>query len=444
MNLHTLVSVLGKRRQLRGHQRWIPEEVAAHQARALAALRAHAVQRSPFYAELHRGLEDAPLVALPVVTKSMLMERFDDVVTDRGIRYADVLAFLKTDDGGRRFRDRYQVIATSGSTGRHGVFLADPDEWTTMMASYARAQEWAGVAARLTHKVKMAVVSSRTPWHASARVGATAHSRFVPTLRLEASDPLADNVAALNEFQPDCLVGYASMLHVLAAEQLEGRLRVRPRGVISASEVLTAETRRRATAAWGSEPFDTYVTTESAGIASDCAHHRKHLYEDLVIVEPVDEHHRPVPAGTVGATLLVTVLFSRTQPLIRYEMSDCVALSSERCDCGIGFALLDHVEGRREEILELPAANGGSVTVHPNVFHALLETVAARAWQVIGGAEGVRVLLEAPDGVDTAALERTIADELGRRGVAVHAARIQVVDQIPRTALGKAPLVKRG
>lgn len=444
MNLRIIASVLRKRRQLRGHEGWDRAELAAHQASALAALRAHAVERSPFYAELHRGLEAAPLAALPVVTKAMLMERFDDLVTDREVRRADVLAFLETDDGSRLFRDRYWVTGTSGSTGRRGIFLADRDEWTTMMASYARAQEWAGVAAGLTRKVKMAVVSSRTPWHASARVGATAQSRFVPTIRLEASEPLAANVARLNEFQPDCLVGYASMLHVLAAEQLAGRLRIRPRGVISASEVLTDDTRRRAAAAWGSAPFDTYVATETAGLASDCSLHRKHLYEDLVIVESVDEHHQPVPAGTVGASTLVTVLFSRTQPLIRYEMSDCIALSTDRCDCGVGFALLDRIEGRREEILELPAPAGGTVAVHPNVFHGVLEAVASAAWQVIGGRDGIRVLLERPDGVDAGALERAIAGALIAHGVVDLPVRVETVDAIPRTAAGKAPLVKRG
>jgi len=250
-------------------------------------------------------------------------------------------------------------------------------------------------------------------------------------------------VEELNALQPDCLVGYASMLHVLAAEQREGRLRIRPRAVMSASEVLTSDTKRRVHAAWGVEPFDVYAATETADIASDCARHRKHLYEDLVIVESVDEHHRPVPAGVVGSSVLVTVLFSRTQPLIRYEMSDRIALSADRCDCGIGFALLDRVEGRAEDIVELPARVGGTVAIHPNVFHRVLELVPAAAWQVIAGRESVRVLLERPDGVDPDAVARAVAAELVRQGVAELPVRADAVDAIPRTALGKAPLVIR-
>jgi putative adenylate-forming enzyme len=443
MELRMIASVLARRRRNRRHEQWTAAELARHQAESLAALRAHAVARSRFYQRLHVGYERAPLAELPVVTKAMLMESFDDLVVDPAIHLADVLRFLETDDGRTRYLDRYWVAATSGSSGRRGVFLFDRSEWTTMIASYARAQEWAGVAASPIHRVRMAVVSSRTSYHASSRVGETVDSAFIPTLRLESSDPLRDNVARLDEFQPDCLVGYASMLHVLAAEQLEGRLHIRPRGVISASEVLTPETIRRVEHAWGAAPFDTYVATETAGIASDCRLHRKHLYEDLVIVESVDEHHRPVPTGTTGASMLVTALFSRTQPLIRYEMSDCLALSTERCACGIGFALLDRIEGRREDIIELPGRDGGSVSIHPNVFHRVLELVPAAAWQVVVAPDAVRVLLERPHEVDRDALERAVAQSLSSQGAAEIPVRVEVVDTIPRAASGKAPLVRR-
>ena len=52
-----------------------------------------------------------------------------------------------------------------------------------------------------------------------------------------------------------------------------------------------------------------------------------HLFEDLVITEVVDADNRPVPPGQYGAKVLVTVLFSRTLPLIRYEMSDSLQLA---------------------------------------------------------------------------------------------------------------------
>lgn len=441
MNVAVLAGVLRARAELRSHDRWSRDVLLDQQARSLAELRRFAVARSPFYREFHAGFEDAPLEALPVVTKQMLMERFDDVVTDREIRLVDVEAYLARASAAATdtFRGHYRVATTGGTTGRRGVFLSDPTEWRTVLASYSRAYDWAGVAAGLTHRLRMAVVSSRNPGHQSAIVGATVASRFVPTLRLDATQPIEELVRELNEFQPDALVGYASLLRLLAEEQHAGRLTIRPQGVMSASEVLTDETRGRLRSAFGVEPTNVYGATETAGIASECRHGRLHRYEDLVIAEIVDEDNRPVVSGEFGAKLLVTVLFSRTQPLIRYEMSDRVQALSGTCPDGLPYGLIGGIEGREEEVLTL-----AGVAVHPNVFHGTLERVDVAGWQVIEEGGRLRVLLAQPaPGVDPAAVERAVTSALetaGARGVVIEA---QAVDAIPRTALGKAPLVRR-
>jgi phenylacetate-CoA ligase len=215
------------------------------------------------------------------------------------------------------------VSATAGSTGRRGVFLWTFREWVQLVASYNRAFDWAGSTAGLTHQVKTAVVSSTNPSHQSARVGASIHSRWVPTLRIDSSDDLDSIITRLNNWQPEMLIAYASMVRLLAEAQLTGRLMIMPRLVFSASEVLTDSTRKLATKAWGRSPYNVYAATETSSIAAECGEHTgMHLFEDLVITEVVDADNQPVPPGEYGAKVLVTVLFSRTVPLIRYEMSD--------------------------------------------------------------------------------------------------------------------------
>ena len=161
---------------------------------------------------------------------------------------------------------------------------------------------------------------------------------------------------------------------------------------MSASEVLSPHTAAELEAAWGSAPFDVYAATETAGIASPCTYRNRHVYEDLLIIEPVDRAGNPVPAGTTGAKLLVTVLFSRTLPLIRYEMSDTVRLGARGCPCGRPFTLLEDIEGRIEDVLRLPG-KAGNINVHPIVFHHVLDEVGSAGWQVIQEPSGLRVLL---------------------------------------------------
>lgn len=437
MNVAAVAGLLRERAHLRAHDGWTRAEVLTYQARRLADLRAHATAHSPFYRDLHRGLEGAPLSALPVVTKATLMERFDELVTDRDVRLADVERYVSTASATDRFRDRYRVAATGGTTGRRGIFLADPHEWTQVLASYGRAYEWAGVAAGLTNRIRMAVISSRNPSHQSSIVGATVASRFIPTLRLDAIQPIEEVVAALNEFRPDSLVGYASILRILAEEQSAGRLHLAPRAVMSASEVLTPDTRERIQAAFGVPATNVYAATETAGIASECRLGHLHRYEDLVIAEVVDDDNQLVPEGEYGAKTLVTVLFSRTQPLFRYELSDRVAAAPGMAG-DLPFSLLAGIEGREEEVLTL-----GGVAVHPNVFHGALERLPVAGWQVIDEGGRVRVLLAGAANVDTAVTAESVRAALERVGARDVEVTVDLVDAIPRTALGKAPLIRR-
>ena len=47
-----------------------------------------------------------------------------------------------------------------------------------------------------------------------------------------------------------------------------------------------------------------------------------------------------------GEKVLVTVLFSRTMPLIRYEITDSVRMSPDPCPCGRPFHVLAEIRGR--------------------------------------------------------------------------------------------------
>lgn len=296
----------------------------------------------------------------------------------------------------------------------------------------------------LTRQQRMATVASISPWHMSSQVAAVAKSWWRPSLRLPASQPLPQTVEQLNDWQPAVLIAYASMARILAEEQLAGRLHIQPQVVYSASEVLTHQTRQRVRQAWGDEPFDQYVATETASIAAEyraCRH--KHLFEDLLLLEVVDDRNRPVPPGEYGAKLLITTLFSRTQPLIRYELDDSVRISTEEHACRLPFAVLESVQGRREDALELPGLAGGRVTVQPLVFNRVMDIVPVSGWQLIQEADDSLTLLVTGvrDGLTDAALREQVAHSLAQEQVQVPAIKIEHVAAIPKTAAGKAPLV---
>lgn len=420
--------------------RWTRQQVEAYQACALQACREYAYSHSPFYQRFHRGLTDRPLQELPVLTKAMLMEHFDELVTDRSIHLDDVRQYLTHSGGQERFLNRYRVMGTSGSTGQPGVFLASQGERTHLMAGFSRFPAWAGV----NPDSKAAIIASTASGHMSSQIPAMVHGQLLPRLQLSASDPVETLVRQLNEWQPDMVAGYASMLRMLAEEQYQGRLQITPLFLFSASETLTEETRQRIEQAWHTRLFNIYAATESGLLAAECTSHRGlHLFEDMVIVEVVDERNRPVPPGVYGEKVLLTVLFSRTQPLIRYEVSDRVSRSLiEQCSCGRPFALLEGIEGRAPEVLHFPTRTGEKVAVIPHVFHRVMDTVPASGWQVVQEQDELRVLLSgASESLNEATLLDMLYQALAAQGAIVPPVRIQRVAAIPRNASGKAPLI---
>ena len=446
MNIKILPRLLSEIRKLRKHENWTRAQLEVSQADALRQLREYAYAHSPFYQKFHQGLTDRPLNELPVLTKAMLMENFDELVTDPSIRLEKVREFSSGNADKQRYLDRYLVTATSGSSGHPGFFLFNESEWITVIASFARGQEWSGAKVNLLRRRRMATVASISPWHMSSQVAVTVKTLSTPSIRIAASSPLENIVQQLNAWQPNLLIAYASMSRILAEEQLAGRLHIAPEKVFTSSEVLTDETRRRVKAAWGDEPFNQYGATETADIAAEykvCR--RMHVFEDLLLVEVVDQQYRPVPRGEFGSKLLVTTLFSRTQPLIRYEMNDSVRLSAEPCSiCGLPFTFIDGVQGRMEDALSMPGVKGRQLLIQPLVFNRVMDILPVSGWQVVQEADSsLTVLLSgARNGIRDEAVSDAIRKELSSEGAIIPLIKVQHVAEIPKSASGKAPLIK--
>jgi phenylacetate-CoA ligase len=144
--------------------------------------------------------------------------------------------------------------------------------------------------------------------------------------------------------------------------------------------------------------------------------------------------------------VLVTVLFSRTLPLIRYEMSDSLKLANavQDCPCGRPYALLSGVQGREQEALSFQAADGQSRTVQPVIFHHVMDPVSAAGWQIRQDGNRLEVLVAQPRDLNADGLAVAIRSALTAQGIRPSAIAVQEVAAIPRTALGKAPLIIKG
>jgi phenylacetate-CoA ligase len=436
--------------ELIARDRWSRERLLAFQQERLRELIAYAAGASPYYREAFgsrlASVADVRLDRLPTLPKTTLVDQFDRIVTDPRVRLAALEDHLRGPDPGGLFEDSFRIFSTSGTSGLRAL----------VVYSEAEFQFWVAVSLRLfarigiTPQTRVAAIGAPNPLHITRRLFAAFRSGRSGAPELSVLTPLDETVAALNDYQPEAVITYASIAALLAQEQLEGRLRIAPQIVGVSAEVLTDEARRWIDSAWAVQPTEVYASTETLYIASSTPPHRGlQLFEDLAIVEVVDENNRPVPHGTPGYKVLVTNLVNRTQPLIRYELSDSATFAEGPDPSGLPYRRLAAVDGRSDDILRFAGAGGGEVAVHPYRLRTPFAAFAElRQYQIVQHERRleVRIVLQPAAPADTVARVgaalRNALEEGGAVSPPIDVVPVDAIEREPGHA-AKLKLVKR-
>ena len=379
-------------------ERWPRERLLEYQRTRLREIVRHAVANSPYYRRVigDVGNGDIDLQRLPVLTKTTLMAEFDRIVTDRRLRLAEAEQHLAGEQADEPLFGEYRVVASGGTTGQRGVVVYDQPAWDVAVASLLRMLTIQGISA----ETRVVGIGAPTPLHMTNRLFAELRARRADAPRLAVTTPLPEVVDALNAYQPEVVITYPSFIRRLAEEQAAGRLRIAPRQFTSVAETLTQDVIYLARETWGATVLNVYGATEANLIGMECPWTTGlHVNEDLLVLEVVDENDRPVPHGVLGRKVLVTTLFNRTLPFIRYELSDLVTVAEGACPCGRPHLRLASIQGRREDVLSLQARNGGRVSVHALQLRGpLLRMPAIRQYQLSPRHGGLLVRVVLRDG----------------------------------------------
>ena len=424
---------------MKSRERWPAERRHARRQQLLNAIVRHAAANSCFYGDLYSGNDlsgDIDLAKLPTIDRAQMMDNFDRLVTDLRLRRDDIDRHVTSIAGDVLYLDEYRVLRSSGSVGLRGFYLCNRKEWRTVVAASLMRMWLAGVTPSVPGWKRISRVSDGPgPASNGARVSNTMNLGIHRIQRLPASTPLPELVRDLNAFQPHTLHGYTSLLALLAAEQLDGRLSIRPERVYSSREPISSEMSDRMKRAWGASPFQTYGMTEvGLALAGDCPHHAgMHLFEDVAILEVVDSHDQPVAAGKPGARVLVTNLYNHTQPLIRCEVSDILTMSAEPCPCGRTMPMIKFVEGRLEDAARMRRQDGAFGLVYPDSFHQCIGRLpGVKEFQVVHNDSGLLLRLvprEVPDRQSVAnALRNALAQKLTQLGFLTPPIEIQWIE----------------
>jgi phenylacetate-CoA ligase len=163
--------------------------------------------------------------------------------------------------------------------------------------------------------------------------------------------------------RPRVVLGYASTIARFARHLEERGWQPAPvRGVFTTAEKLYRPQRELIERVFGARAYDCYGSSEVQNIAAECRLGSMHVNADFAVVETAD------PASAAAQPLLVTSLWNRAMPLIRYRNEDCGRLLEGECACGSGFPLMSLEVARVSDSFRLP--NGR--VVHGEYFTHLM------------------------------------------------------------------------
>jgi len=430
------------------------EQVKLLQRQRLSHLLKHVMTNSGFYQRYYGEhgitmdkIEDIELKDIPPIDKKVAMENFDDLVCDPVLKKDEIERFISDPSSrGNKFKGSYNVIHTSGTSGTVGIFVYGEKDLDTIMAMDVARFTRTGI--NPLRKTKAAFFGATDGNYAGVSLLRNAPRFFSKTLLLDIQKPLEETVEALNRFQPDLITSYNSGAYLLAREQLRGSLNIRPKRVNGSADPCTPKIRETVKKAFGIQLFNSYLASESLGMAVECDYHDGlHLFDDWHCFELVDENLNPVGPGEPG-TLIITPLYNYTQPLIRYQMQDMLVIDDTPCRCGWPFPRIKKFFGREMETIWFTKTDGVDKTREFISPHSLNEfyVPGLKKHQCIQTGKN-RLLLKAVIDADPdetiAAMRRRMAEILAMKNLENEVGfDIELVDEIkndPKT--GKFKLV---
>lgn len=336
-----------------------PNERANVRMERLKELVNYARLHSPYFKELYRNINDEfTLTDLPMTNKTELMKDYSKWVTDSDVNLEDVLDFIYHNENiYDKYLEKYTALTTSGTTGNpmpmirdayhntiHGVLMqtrllrdVDPDIMNT--TKYKTA----------AYIVTEKNVSSYSSFlrAKNAHPGYENNMTAIPLL-----DSVEKNLDRIQEFQPDLITAYPSVLGPVIKAQKSGRIQIAPKAIATSAELLTQNMYHSLRETFQCPVLNNYCSTEGGEAAMSCTEGKLHINDDWIIIEPIDKNGNPVKEGEWSDGILITDLTNYIQPIIRYYMSDRVRIHTEPCACGSSFPIME-IRGRVGENLNV-------------------------------------------------------------------------------------------
>ncbi len=366
---------LAKARELRHNATLSRADFEAVRLAKFRDLVRHVNEHSAYYRNIikERGIDPATATPeqFPVLTKSILMANFDAIATDSRVTKKAIADFLtRSKDPMERYLGHFTVIHTSGSSGEVGYFVYAPEDLVRGVGMGRPAARQRSTTKRKNRgRYRMAFFGATDGHYAGVTMVSMVRRgllRLFMRLELfEVNSPLPEVIDGLNKCQPDILFGYTTALKILAEKQREGVLSIAPQMIACAGEATTKGDKEILQQAFGAGVVNGYGSSEHLGMGSAMPGSEQIvLYDDDLIYECHEDH------------TLITNLFNRTLPLIRYRMSD--TLRPVQTDQHKPYTVIENLIGRNELQPVFTNQSGVKDFISPHTINEIFVTGVTR------------------------------------------------------------------
>ena len=316
------------------------KELTQHQAQATDKLWDYVRRRSPYYKRLYP--EPIQFNKIPPSNKSEIMEHFNEINTENLDRDALVDFRIEKERTGRMeyYAGGYSVGLSSGTSGnRLLTVLSKKERDLYSCLLWARS----GIPAKVKNYRVLFALRTFNPTF--TEIGAFG----VKMVYVDYTHPVEALVELINAKHLNILAGPPSLLLMIAGKK--DAIDHHIEAVVSYAEVLDENAKNTLENSFQAPVVQIYQGAEGF-IASTCQAGNLHINEDVLLVETIKNK------GDGPASVLITDLYRRTQPLIRYHLGDLLEIDSAPCSCGSVFRVIKRIHGREDDIFVLLNRDG--------------------------------------------------------------------------------------
>ncbi len=306
----------------------------------------------PFY----HDLQTLRFNQLPIIDKGVMQENFEQLNT-LSMSYITAKELLMN-------HRAWHANQSVGTAGKSGIYLFSAMEKRNELASIlSRLLPSNGIVPK---KVAIFYLTP-TPYFSDIK------TRCFQWQFLDLKVDPQTLVQRLESFSPDAIVAPVQMLCKLAHLQLENKISLNPKKLISVHEVLTPIEEKLISTTFKQNVHQIYQCAEGF-LGTTCEMGTLHLNEEQYFIEPewIDEKKQKfIP--------VITSLNRFVQPLVRYRLHDILSQRTTPCPCGSTHMAIESIIGRCEDMLYFQKiGNSGALKlIYSDEIH-----------QVIGRASG--------------------------------------------------------